>query len=369
MKNFLKRLLIVSLPLLALLFYVGIIFYRQNLYLFYVGNHTPERIIIGEPYFTELAGHYKKSRNLDDYKVLAVGSSRVLQFSAEMFEEPFFNLGYGVGSVAQIRQFIEDRNIRGKKLIISIDQWALNSNWPNVHDEGVPSNDIYKASVLLNKTKLRDILTGKVYPFSRKDLADQFGYTLVGSGANQALDGFVDDGSYYYGKVYEGRLTNQPALVGPDFQFADTKKRIASSTARFESGSIADTAALREIERLIRSNLARNNELYLFFPPFAPSVYAEMVKTGKYTYIPLAAKQVAELCESSGVKFFDFTNIGQSDTDFIDGFHAGKKLYYTMLMNMGIATREIAFLNQFESDADSTLSEMRASFFQTRVSE
>lgn len=363
MKTFLKRLLIVSLPLMAVLIYVGAIFYRHNLHLFYVGKQNFDRVIIGEPYFTQLAGHYKQSMSLDNYQIVAVGSSRVLQFSAEMFKEPFFNLGYGVGSVAQIRQLIEKENIRGKKLIVSIDQWALNPNWPGVHDDEVASNDIYRASVFLNKTKLTDILKGKVYPFSRNELAAQFNYTLIGSGANLALDGFVNDGSYYYGKVIQGKLNSDPKLVGPDFQFQDTRRRIAGSTARFEAGSTVDSVALREIEQLISSNRERQNELYLFFPPFAPAVNTEMAKTGRYTYIPLAAEKVAAICASSGVKFFDFTGFGESDADFIDGFHAGKKVYYSMLLKMGIDTRELAFLNQFESSADSALAAMRTAFF------
>ena len=103
MKLFLKNILIVCIPTAAVLCYILIIFFTHNLHQLYESDINDKKIILGEPYNDNLIRHYKLNRSIDDYEMLAIGSSRVLQFSHEMFPQKFFNLGYTVMNVRQTK--------------------------------------------------------------------------------------------------------------------------------------------------------------------------------------------------------------------------------------------------------------------------
>lgn len=358
MRTFIKNILLIFVPSLLLFSYVLIIFISHNLHWFYTRDEPGKNFIIGESYNDEFEAFYKLHKDLDEYKILAIGSSRVLQFSEDMFEEKFFNLGYLAGTVYEIQSLIEHKDIRNKVLIIGIDQWALNPNWPYIKDSAFANGNISNTRALVSRKKIEDIFKGKVYPASGS--ADDV--HLVGSMANLAISGTMPDGSHYYGKIYHGLLTQNKELIGADYEFRDIKDRIKNGKLRFEFGEKADMHALQAIGDLIAMCQKRENKIILFFPPFAPSIVQEL-NNSKYSYIPDAAAKVSRVCNSFGVSFYDFTNMNTRDSDFVDGFHGGKQVYYNILKQMNFPVRTCIFINPFETVYDSAYTKLRIKFF------
>lgn len=363
MKQFLRNIFIVSLPFLTIIAYSTIIFFNHNLFKLYEDDFKYKKdILIGEPFRWEFSMKFKFDRNFDNYKILAIGSSRVQLFSQSMFKDPFFNLGSTAGSIPEINKLIQTLNIRNKILIIGIDQWAMNDNWAGVSDSTLLTSEIYKPSAILNFLKLKGILMGHVYPFFSKTKL-KTNITLVGSGANLAVSGLLSDGSYYYGQMYHGLLSNNKDLIGEDYAFENTFDRIKNGNQRFEYGTTASKNALSQLQKLISEAKIRNNKLILFFPPFAPLVNARM-DNDKYQYISDAREKIIKFCEGSSSRFYDFTNIKSKDSEFIDGFHGGKKIYYQIAKQIGVDILPCNFLNSFEAVYDSSYTRLRINFFQ-----
>jgi hypothetical protein len=357
MKRFIiKSIVVLSLPIL-LLVYAFLIGINENLHV--TDYYKKQVFLIGEPHQDNYSRYFKSTVNLDTIKVLAIGTSRVLQFKKEFFKESFFNLGYLVRTPSQTLKLIKQYDLRNKNLIISIDQWTLNPKWQYVNDTTwtVPAMPSF-LSTLKIPSRLKALMTLKIVPsFKRPE-----GLFLFGSGAHLAAEGTLNDGSFYYGKVYQGRINNQPELIGLDFNFNDTKKRISNGLSPFEWSSIVYDKTLQDIKELVKENNIRGNKVVYFFPPFAPSIQKEL-KSPHYRYITAAAERVRDICQKNGVGFYDFTNIESTDGMFIDGFHGGAKLYYHLLVNMGIDVNHVLFKNNFETTNDSIYTAHRVNTF------
>lgn len=359
MKRFLKNILIVFIPTVLASAYILFIFFNYNLHRLYSDDIINKQVLLGEPYNDELFRQYKLQHNVNDYELLAIGSSRVLQFSQDMFSQKFFNFGYTVMNIRQTKMLVDDLNIRNKTLIIGVDQWAFNSNWSYVHDSVRLPSENSTLATLANNRKLFDILKGKVHPVI--DKIDTDGIILIGSGANLALDGIISDGSYYYGRNYDGLLHDHD-LTFKKSLFSDVESRIKTGQRSFEYGKIADTTALQELKQLIRVCQQANNKLILFFPPFAPSIY-DQFKNHDYSYMQDASRRIGSMCRQMNVPFYDFTSFPSDDAAYVDGFHGGKQVYYQIATQMNLPVAKCDFINPFESVADSSYVTLRKRFF------
>lgn len=361
MKRFVLNIFIVLVPVQVVLFYMFFLFVNHNLHYFYFTRWNAHKFILGEPYNDQFIRHYKLKRDFSEYKILAIGSSRVLQFTSDMFFDNFFNLGYTANSTSQICNLIEELDLKNKTLLIGLDQWEFNSKWSDIRDSLALPSEKPSLKIIFNKQKFEDVVKGKIYPVFRN--SKSFGFTLIGSGASIAMNGILKDGSYYYGKIYHGILNDMPAYIGTDYKFRDTDSRIKSGTNRFEYAQYADSLSLLKIYELIQNSVRRKNKIIFFFPPFAPTV-SKMMDNDLYLYIKDASKKIKDLCNGSNVSFFDFTNpYFSNDKYFIDGFHGGKFLYYKIAQEMQLVTRNLEFINQFESKEDKDLEKLRSYFF------
>lgn len=355
-KFIIKSVVVLSLPIL-LLVYAFLIGINENLHV--ADYYKKQVVLIGEPYQDNYSRYFKSTVNLDSIKVLAIGTSRVLQFKKEFFKDSFFNLGYMVRTPAQTLKLIKYYDLRNKVLIISIDQWTLNPNWQYVNDTAwaIPVKPSFLSTMKI-PSRLTGLMTMKIVPTFKK----AEGIFLFGSGAHLAAEGTLNDGSFYYGKVYHGKIANQPELIGLDLNFTDTKKRIANGLAPFEWSSSVHHKTLKDIEELVLENINRGNQVVYFFPPFAPSVQ-ERLKSPHFSYMAMAAEQVRGITQKQGVRFFDFSNFPSTDSMYIDGFHGGAQLYYHLLVNMNIDVKPVSFKNNFETTKDSIYAAHRVNTF------
>ncbi len=359
MRKFVFNLLLVCVPAIVVILGLVSIGLNHNLHR-YVSLTSHQEFLLGEPYNDEYIVHYKLNHDLKDYDVLALGSSRVLQFSEEMFDDRFYNLGYTSRTIIQISKIVEKLRLENKTLIIGVDQWSFNDKVKRVHDERPKPSEVSFLRTVFFRTKIRDILLGKV-GFNFKPSGPLL---LIGSGANLALNGMKDDGSFYYGQLIHGRLHQIKKLIGLDFNYAYTLARIKEGTVSFEHATAASLKSLKHLEELIQLCKKGGNRPILFFPPFAPTI-GEKLKSNQYDYIRDASQQVAEICSREGVPFFDFTHFASADSQYLDGYHAGKQVYYQMLQDMPLRAKQLDFENPFETDAEKSLSAYREDFFRS----
>ncbi len=143
--------------------------------------------------------------------------------------------------------------------------------------------------------------------------------------------GYLWDGSYYYGEIYR-----EPKEPGEN-RFKDTFERIAGGFGRFEWGEHMDKKSCGYLEALLEYCKGKEIEVIGFVPPYAPSVYDDMVASGKYGYLDEIGTACGILFQKYGYEYFDYTDISVLDMDdsyFVDGFHGSDVAYARMTKDM-----------------------------------
>jgi len=135
MKTFISKIIIFFLPII-------LFFLVPSLFLFKATenfNYIDSKIKSGEKYligyiYNENNYKYLKWKQLSEepkHSVVALGTSRVIQFRKEMFNASFYNAGYTVEKISHYKPFLE--SIPEEKypdyLLISLDQWMFNPAW------------------------------------------------------------------------------------------------------------------------------------------------------------------------------------------------------------------------------------------------
>lgn len=292
----------------------------------YQAKHIDKKCVVGSAIF-KLRGPYK--RELIDKrnpKIIALGSSRVLQFREEFFEESFVNAGIAMNSIAEGISFSSEIFPKNKPelMIIGIDMWWFNKAYQNPDIEYEPYNErtlIPTFPELLLPYKW--LLGGLLSPL--QFIKGVFGvFDTCGMGVPGRLykTGYGPDGSYYY--------TNSVTEVTSDSEvqpFQDTLNRIKIGNDRFQYGEKSDAVHVRRfLEFLIRVK-KNSKKVVLFFPPFSGLVNDHMSSmSDEYQYI-IHLKQELKRNQVSFYDYSDVGSIGANDCEFVNGFHAGDVVY------------------------------------------
>jgi hypothetical protein len=288
-------------------------------------------------------------------QVLALGSSRVMQFRQEAFKVGFYNGGGLMNSIEQ--GYDEFQNLltvyQPKLVIIGIDFWWFNDKFQKPVNLSKIDKDIkiqgnYKiksssdSKEIINKIQRNlSALTEKVYQpyFYIKDgklsifdviyiysLIDKNKYLGLNALINK--DGFARDGFRYYTSFAIGKKVND------DKYFRDTLDRISKGYRRFEYGSSVNSRHFENFISILKL-LEKNKIKYiLFFPPFAKEVNDAIAqKKNHYNYM----KDLKNKLRLRGVKYYDLQNsliYHSNSCEFIDGFHGGEITYQRILLEI-----------------------------------
>ncbi|MFM7056411.1 MAG: hypothetical protein ACKO2P_05760 [Planctomycetota bacterium] len=273
-------------------------------------------------------------------EVVALGSSRVLQFRREMFRCSFWNAGYTIQTADDFREFLqlipEDRQPR--LLLLTLDQWMFNSNWIASAGRGSTGSWTNKPSMNLQQglrlvpDVIGDTLRGRIRPAA---LLDNRSDAPFGLNAWQNRKGFRADGSFDYGRQLEQRLSGDPQC--PDFEFAASLRRVREGRERFQYGEEPDPAALQEIGELLKECSRRQIRVTACLPPFADVVADAMRTSGRHNDFVKLPEMLRHVFAGSGHELHDFDRMsacGSRDAEAIDGFHAGETATLRMLIRM-----------------------------------
>jgi hypothetical protein len=254
-------------------------------------------------------------------EVVALGSSRVMQFREKYFRSSFVNLG-GMVQTARALDEAAREILSGplpKTLILGIDFWWFNPRYqPNVSASKEPArwnllNLAYLKTpwtwVWEGKLKASDLVSIPFRPHPPS--------CRIGTLATHHDSGFGPDGSYYYAAEVSG-------LRPRDRLFKDTLWRIETGTNRFEWGEIPEAARIESVVQSIGRLKAAGIQVIAYLPPLAPQIHEVLqASPEKYAYIQKSVQQLS----ARGIKIInllDGADMGASNCEFVDGFHPGE---------------------------------------------
>lgn len=302
---------------------------------------------------------FKEIEHRNSFDIIALGSSRVLQFRDKMFNCTFYNAGNTISSIADFKPFIESFLIpkKPKIVIITLDQWMFNANWENLANYS-GSTKIIKASFTKNAS-LRtifkvwsDLLKGK-YGF---EILSSNSKSLKKIGLNAIVNskGFRRDGSYDYGNLIFQLLTNDS--TANDYGYSDTYSRINNGIRRFEYGSEVNDMSIKALNDLLA--FCKKNDIYVvaILPPFADKVNLKMKQSGNYLYMDSIYSKSVPIFEKYNFELWDMTSLScceSNDNEVIDGFHGSEVTYIRMLKYMvenGSKLKDFTNLEKLKKD-------------------
>ena len=273
-------------------------------------------------------------------EIIAIGSSRVMQFRGHYFSRPFLNMGGVAGNLAVLRSTVDAmlRQHRPRAVILGLDFWWFMPQWEaRPFDEVPPTSGSYAYTLENLRKPWTWLLEGKI---SLTELAAPL-LGLVGMGfrddrfgimAQQTDDGFGTDGSWYYTAEATG-------LKPPfDYRFHDTLAQVHYGIKAFYRAAPSQPApsmehldALAEICCRLRS---RGIQTFIFIPPLSRQVL-EAMRQYEDGYPHLF--QLREALAERGLDVLDFSDprsFASSDCEFVDGFHGGEIAYARILQRM-----------------------------------
>lgn len=272
------------------------------------------------------------------YAVIALGSSRVLQFRDFMFRAKFYNAGYTVTSINDFKPFLESlpSSKLPQTLIISLDQWMFNENWDEL--ASFKRKDFWRKSYSSTpsfstlKNVYSDILHGKYLFPTRQDSAH---ISWIGLNAVINKKGFRNDGSISYGSEILG--PDFKPVFNPDKVFQDTFIRIERGVNRFEFGQTPNRNAYYRLNHLLKFCKEKQINVIAFLPPFPPAVYDRLQNSSNHFYMFSIFSNIKNLFQQFGYKVYDFSSanaLGSHNEEFVDGFHGGEVVYARVLLEM-----------------------------------
>ncbi|WP_319416099.1 hypothetical protein [Marispirochaeta aestuarii] len=335
MKYFLQRTFLFFSPIVI----VGAIFLSIPIYtIFSTGEHLKVSEIIDKQQKDKSIVVGISLRNIDSSlkfhttelkqpDILALGTSRVLQFRETFFKDDvsFYNAGRGFSNLNQGVDFIGHLYHKPNILILGLDQDLFNEEYAEKYQEPLDFDDnIDKLNVLITSIK-------KIYfDFSivQKIWNNPKNIGFMGSvyGA-----GFRSDGSYFYNR----KLNSFENIIETkeNHLFSNTIKKIKDSRGRFAYGDIVYKESVNRISDLLK--ICNEKGIYVvgFMPPFAPLVNNYLKESGNYTYMSKIYHSIKYIFDYYSFELYDFTDFSERSSNemYIDGFHGDEEVYYNIL--------------------------------------
>jgi hypothetical protein len=271
--------------------------------------------------------------------VLFLGASRVLTFRAGFLNlrpDAGYNAGIAGGGMPDIEAFIDHltSETAPEVMLLQVDQFWFNEDWQAFYI--ARPVDIVEIEpdhiVMVSRQVIRGILNGSftVGQLLRR-VSPTYGELALGINAIQTGIGYAADGALQMSPAYQIPEAHQLRL-----ETALNEMRKGDRLGQYVRGDIPSEAAFEQLERIIDKALALDIEVIGFAPGYMPTVYAEMMASGEYTYIQKAMPRVTALFEDRNLHFFDFSDVSaySTDAEFEDGNHSYEILSLRMYMQM-----------------------------------
>jgi hypothetical protein len=296
-------------------------------------------VLFGRYYKENVFSFKVISTNLRKPEVLVLGSSRVWQFRDMFFNlkpDAFYNASRYGGNIYQANAFLHtlEHDALPKILILGLDQDWFNpqmsgSAAPVQYDEErypVPARTLQIVVSTFKYIGARRVSVSEL--IAHQDLLNN--HYAIGLGAIHNGLGFRNDGSYQYGDFLL-------ALTPVDERLASMRSHLAKHEAPFEPSDQVDTNAINELDRLLQFCKENQITVVAFSPPFAPSLYKELMQQEGHDYLKLLEPEFTRLFRQYDFEYFDFTDMsafGITDEDMYDGVHTSEYVTLQMYLHM-----------------------------------
>lgn len=278
------------------------------------------------------------STNLRQPQIVALGSSRVLQFRAGFFDrqpDAFYNAAGPAWTLDTVIHVYDSFETAPRLLILAIDlPWFNPAYQPQPLP--APESDLQHAFEV-DTGVLHDLLTGVSFDrpgFSLRDYLERRSgdYLALGLRAIRDGHGFRGDGSEQYGDFLVAHWLN------PTDSRQIHAVWLRDGQEMYAFGEAFDPAALANLRHLLDAARARGTTVIGILPSYTPSIWAAMTADGQHRYIDSLIPALSGLFAEYDFPFFDFSDGASVDTpddDFFDGWHASElgnlRLYLRMV--------------------------------------
>ncbi len=346
---------LVFLPPTAILFFAGE---------FYVPERVGElargsRVVIAGSAYSNIRGDYQLQETLyRQPEIIALGTSRVGGFRSVFFKDPdiFYNdTGVG-GALSNFRYFLEKISDHPPRIIIAgMDAYFFNPEEaknnvvirPDPFIERVPWYGPFFSSLLQGGGWWRIYLDYADGKFTLQNVfrRDSAAVTRIGLRAVADGNGFLNDGSNYFGDVIADSSSQE--------KIRQSIKRLSDSISESngdEYGSDISEDALAEVRRFLDTSRKNNIHVIGFIPPMARAEYERLQSfhNASYAYaFNNLGKVLASVYKEYGFEFYDFTNIesfGGSDAEMVESKHGSEKLNLRLFITMAEKSKRLGSL-------------------------
>lgn len=258
-------------------------------------------------------------------EVVAIGSSRAMQFSAEMFRRPFVNLG-GLMAGPREGHLVADallaRPARPGVAIVIPDFWWFNPDAPprRTFPEHAERGATLDGEALL--LPLRWLADGRAPPslylstLAFGPPADPDFPPPLGVRALTTRAGFTADGAWRYWNLTYG-------FTPGDAGFADGLAQIRRGQAGYRHSRGFDEASWQEFVALVRRLNGAGIRVIVLNPPLAPAARAQLrVQAADFAHLAEFRRRLATLTVPF-VDAHDDARIAPSNCEFLDIHHPG----------------------------------------------
>lgn len=278
------------------------------------------------PYKLSLVGARKPD-------VVAIGSSRAMQFREEFFKDDivFVNAGGAAASLTDMEKFTRAmlEIHQPKSVILTLDFWWFNSDRRNPVrpiQGTVQDFDLAKLYRFWNEVVTRGLPVAEGVFSLGPSQSTESGLSVLGLEASYTSSGYRPDGSRLYFDILFGLRESS------DIRFKNTIRRINEGSNRFEHGDNFNHANVLALQNLVDDLDESGVEVVVVIPPLAPSVVRFMSERLElYGYLVEFLNKGEDM---GWLDYQDVESIGAEDCEFIDGFHGGDVVYHRMMLDM-----------------------------------
>ncbi|MEI7802867.1 MAG: hypothetical protein WCI97_09505 [Bacteroidota bacterium] len=354
LEKFIPRFIRFVFPYSVVAIFTVIVFYKSG-EIFWVNRtlqaQTIERknFICGTAY-TNLPNYFRWAavENCKP-KVIALGSSRVLQFRSGFFKDSisFYTTGGVFHRIGQLRAFLEsipEENLP-KAIILGLDQWWFNSRYDSAMTK--PNDLIFNQfSWTQNFEGLQswqkfylDWWNGKI-KWSKLQNENHSGVEWLGISARMQGLGYRKDGSRAYGNIISGGTMSSRIKTAID--------SVRTNNGLFRWTTEPDKNAINELRTLLRFCKKHNITVTGFLPPIHYRVLNEMQKQPEhFSNFFLLYNLLYPIFRENSFYVYDFTvpeNYGSSDAEMVDAVHGSEKSFLRLQIQL---LRKEGYLSQY----------------------
>jgi len=269
---------------------------------------------------------------LNDPQIIAMGSSRALQFRERFFSKSFFNLGSSMTNLREgtdVTEGILQSPHKPEVVIFGVDFWWFGKSFePPVpyrpRQEPIRQFEgyfLFKPFQWIKEGKLTlsDYIQTIVHP-------DRGGPCNIGISALKRRDGFGPDGSMYYSMI-----PVPPSSDSPEDSFPEVAQ-IRSGEGRFAYEEKADPLHMETFLYIIDRLRSDGIEVIVILPPVAPPVFKALQENEEQYGI---LNDLRSRLTAANIFFLDATDpssLNSTACEFIDGIHGGDVTYARMIL-------------------------------------